>query len=221
MLLSDNIDQIDPAGEETRTMTIQNISVKALRPTQIAVGKHRVKEKRTELRLRKRQPQELVDFILTNPIRVVIGPEAQVYIIDHHHLGCALLKEGFKTAPVQVDANFSTMAIADFWKDMEEKAWVHVVDGKSKLGTIADIPKKLADMEDDPYRSLAGDARQQGAFTKTMTPYMEFTWTDYFRRLIKLQKVRSNYNGALKKAIALCAAPDADGLPGYTAATKN
>ena len=163
-------------------MAIQSVSVKALRPTQISIGKHRVKAKRTELRLRERQPQELVDFILTNPIRVVIGPEAQVYIIDHHHLGCALLKEGFKTAPVEVDADFSTLAITEFWKAMEEKAWVHAVDGKGKQRTIADIPKKLTDMEDDPYRSLAGDARQQGAFTKTMTLYMEFTWADYFRR---------------------------------------
>ncbi len=202
-------------------MTIQSVSVKALRPTQIAVGKHRVKAKRTELRLRERQPQELVDFILANPIRVVIGPEALVYIIDHHHLGCALLKEDFKTAPVEVDGDFSKLAIAEFWKAMEAKAWVHAVDGKGKQRTIDDIPKKLADMEDDPYRSLAGDARQQGAFTKTLTPYMEFTWADYFRASIKLKEVKSDYMGALKKAIALCAAPDAAKLPGYIVPKKN
>ena len=55
-------------------MTVQSVPVKALRPTQIAVGLLLVKAKRKGLRDRERQPQELVDFILENPIRVVAGP---------------------------------------------------------------------------------------------------------------------------------------------------
>ena len=48
-------------------MAVQSIAVKALRPTQIAVGKLMVKAKRAGLVERERKPQELVDFILANP----------------------------------------------------------------------------------------------------------------------------------------------------------
>ena len=58
-------------------MSVQSVAVKLLRPTQIAVGKRLVKMKRKGLRERERRPQELVDFILANPIRVVIGPKGR------------------------------------------------------------------------------------------------------------------------------------------------
>lgn len=196
-------------------MTVQSVAVKALRPTQIAVGKRLVKMKRKGLQERERKPQELVDFIIANPIRVVIGPKAFIYIIDHHHLGLALLKEGFKTAPVQVEQDFSKLSEPEFWKTMEGKIWVHPFDGKGKQLKLSAIPTKLADMQDDPYRSLAGVVRQEGGFTKTQTPYMEFAWADYFRPLIKPKQLQTDFNGSVKKAMLLAKAPEAAHLPGF------
>jgi hypothetical protein len=202
-------------------MTVQSIAVKLLRPTQIAVGKRLVKMKRKGLRERERKPQELVDFILANPLRVVLGPNTEIHIIDHHHLGYALMKEGFKTAPVVVEADLSNLALPEFWKTMEGKAWVHPYDGKGKLRKISDIPDDLLDMEDDPYRSLAGVVRQEGGFTKTTTPYMEFVWADYFRPLIKLKTLVADFNGSTKKAMTLACAPAAAKLPGYKSMPTN
>jgi hypothetical protein len=198
-------------------MTVQSIAVKLLRPTQIAVGKRLVKMKRKGLRDRERKPQELVDFILANPLRVVLGPNDEIHIIDHHHLGYALMKEGFKTAPVLVEADLSKLALPEFWTTMEGKAWVHPFDGKGKLRKISDIPDDLMDMEDDPYRSLAGVVRQEGGFTKTLAPYMEFVWADYFRPLIKLKTLNADFSGSVKKAMALATAAGAAQLPGYKA----
>lgn len=197
-------------------MAIQSIAVKALRPTQIAVGKLLVKVKRRGLVERERKPQELVDFILANPIRVILGPLERHYIVDHHHLGLALLKEGFKTAPVEVLADFSKLSVPEFWKAMEGRKWIHPFDGKGKERKISDIPKKLVDMEDDPYRSLAGFVRQEGGFTKTQTPYMEFQWADYFRPLISLKAIKADFDAAVRNAKKLAVAPDAAKLPGYT-----
>ncbi len=196
-------------------MAVQSIAVKLLRPTQIAVGKRLVKMKRKGLRERLRKPQELLDFILANPLRVVLGPNDQIHIIDHHHLGFALMKEGFKTAPVEVEADFSNLAEPEFWTTMEGKHWVYPVDGKGRVQNIADIPDDLLDMEDDPYRSLAGVVRQEGGFTKTLTPFMEFSWANYFRSLIKLKELKSDFNGAVRKAVQLASQPDAAKLPGY------
>ncbi len=202
-------------------MTVQSIAVKLLRPTQIAVGKRLVKMKRKGLREREGKPQELVDFILANPLRVVLGPNDEIHIIDHHHLGCALMKEGFKTAPVIVEADLSKLALPEFWTTMEGKAWVHPFDGKGKRRKISDIPDDLLDMEDDPYRSLAGVVRQEGGFNKTLTPYMEFAWADYFRHQNKLKALNADFTGTVKKALALASAPEAAKLPGYKVAATS
>ncbi len=198
-------------------MTVQSIAVKALRPTQIAVGQYLVKMKRKGLRERERKPQELVDYILDNPIRVVAGPEAQIFIIDHHHLGCALLKEGFKTAPVEVEADLSRLSMPEFWKEMEGRQWVHAVDGRGHAQDISDIPARLSAMQDDPYRSLAGIVRLEGGFAKTQTPYMEFQWADYFRPMIKLKALMADFDKCMQKARILSSAPAAAHLPGFIA----
>ncbi len=196
-------------------MTAQSVAVKLLRPTQIAVGMKLVKSKRKGLRERERKPQELVDFILANPIRVVAGPESQLYVIDHHHLAHALLGEGFKTAPVFVVADLSKLALPEFWREMESKAWVHPFDGKGRKKSIEKIPYDVADMQDDPYRSLSGFVRQEGGFNKTETPYMEFVWADYFRSKIELKVLKKDFDGAIRWAMKLAASPDAKALPGY------
>jgi hypothetical protein len=196
---------------------MQSIRVKTLRPTQIAVGGFLVKLKRRGLRDALKKPQELVEYIVQHPIRVVLGPKGRAYIIDHHHLGLALLKEGFKTAPLMIEDDLSELPRDEFWRTMAKRKWVYPFDGRGRARTLADIPKRLEDMEDDPYRSLAARVRAAGAFKKTPTPYVEFQWANYFRPLIKRADVRRNFDKALKKAIKLAAKPAARHLPGFIA----
>ena len=82
----------------------ENILLSRLRPTQLTVGRLEVKHKRKRLRALEKRPAELVDFILEMPIRVVLGPVGKAYVIDHHHLALALLKEDFQTAPMESQA---------------------------------------------------------------------------------------------------------------------
>lgn len=197
-------------------MTILSIATSALRPTQMAVGMRLVKLKAKGLRKLDRKPQELVNFILQNPIRVVLGPQQQAFVIDHHHLGLALLNEGFKTAPVVVEADLSSLSEDAFWPEMERHKWLRAVDQKGRPKTPDDIPDQLEDLEDDPYRSLAGFVRYQGGFHKTETPYMEFQWADYFRPLLKPSLLKDDFDKAIKQALKLAHAPAAQALPGYT-----
>ncbi len=196
-------------------MTVQSVAVKTLRPTQIAVGMKLVKAKRKGLRARERQPHELVQFILENPIRIVAGPAKYLYVVDHHHLAHALLDEGFETAPVVVMDDFSTLTTAEFWKQMEAKGWVHPFDGKGRQKALRNIPCKVKDLEDDPYRSLAGFVREGGGFQKTLTPYAEFVWADFYRTRIALKVVKKDFAKALQQAKLLAASADASALPGY------
>jgi hypothetical protein len=196
-------------------MTVQSVAVKDLRPAQIAVGKRLVKERRKGLRARIREPQELVDYILEHPIRVVTGPKNRQYIVDHHHLAMALLEEGFRTAPVLVLGDLSKLAMTEFWKEMQAKGWLHPFDGKGQKQPISAIPTSIEDMQDDPYRSLAGFVRRNGGFLKSQTPFAEFVWADYYRPLIALKLVKSNFDKALKRAMKVSNDAGAVGLPGY------
>lgn len=206
---------------ENTLKMMQSLPVKELRPTQIAVGRALVRQKRQGLRAFARQPQELVDYIVSRPIRVVLGPRHRVYIIDHHHLGMALLKEGFKTAPLLVEADLSAHPMEEFWRMMQEHRWVYPFDGRGKQRKVTDIPGALEDMEDDPYRSLAGMVRAAGGFEKTETPYVEFSWANYFRPLIKRSQLKGNFEKALHKATMLAKAPGAKDLPGYKGKAKS
>src|SRR5580698_2377894 len=89
----------------------ENVELFRLRPTQLTVGMLEVKHKRRRLRQLEKQPGQLVAFILEMPIRVVIGPAKKAYVIDHHHLGLALLREDFKSAPMHVEADFSHLPL--------------------------------------------------------------------------------------------------------------
>ncbi|MCA0432178.1 MAG: chromosome partitioning protein ParB [Proteobacteria bacterium] len=199
-------------------MTIISMPVDALRPTQMAVGMRLVKLKAKNLRQLERRPQELVNSILANPIRVVLGPKQQAFVIDHHHLGLALLKEKFETAPLVVEADLSTQNVTAFWKEMQHRHWLRPVDHKGRPCRVADIPQRLEDLRDDPYRSLAGFVRMRGGFTKTSLPFMEFQWADYFRPLLPIELLRDDFDKAVKRALKLVHLPAASHLPGYLAA---
>jgi len=202
-------------------MTVQSIEVKLLRPTQIAVGKRLVKTKRKGLRAREHRPSELVNFILENPIRVVAGPAKQLFVVDHHHLAHALLDEGFETAPVVFLGDLSKTPRGKFWAEMMAKGWVHPFDGKGRRRPISAIPRKIKDMEDDPYRSLAGFVRLRGGFIKSETPFAEFLWADFYRSRIALKLLKKNFTKGFVEALEFSSSPDAAHLPGYISIQKS
>lgn len=193
------------------------IKLKHLKPTQIAVGMKQVELKQKRLReLEKdKNKDKLDDFILDRPIRVVLGPDGDAYVIDHHHLALALIREGHKTAPVLVEADYSHLPPAEFWQKMEDMHYVYPYDADGIKRSVDDIPDTLTEMQDDPYRALAGFARNDGAFKKDWTPFAEFKWADYFRALIPKALVEKDFDKALKKAVELARAPGASHLPGY------
>jgi hypothetical protein len=53
------------------------------------------------------------------------------------------------------------------------------VDSKGERRHYNDIPKRVSDLVDDPFRSLAGELRRAGGFAKDTTPFSEFLWADF------------------------------------------
>src|SRR5262249_56847906 len=78
-----------------------------------------------------------------------------------------------------------------------------------------EIPKRVADLVDDPFRSLAGELRRAGGFAKDTTPFSEFLWADFLRRRMKRRTVEREFERAIEKALRLAKSEDAAYLPGW------
>jgi hypothetical protein len=102
-----------------------------------------------------------------------------------------------------------------FWVLLDNKGWCHPYDDDGVRRDFDDIPTKVAEMTDDPFRSLAGELRRAGGFAKDTTPFSEFIWADFLRRKIKRKAVEDDFATALSKALQLSKTAAANYLPGW------
>ena len=116
---------------------------------------------------------------------------------------------------VTVVADLSRLPEDHFWNMMGFKGWTHPYDGKGVRRAYADLPKTVAGMEDDPYRSLAGELRTTAASPRNSTPFAEFLWADYLRPRIKTKTIKADFDAAVAEALSLAKAGEADYLPGW------
>jgi len=196
-----------------REPILHPIAIDALRPTQITVGMREVEAKRKAWRAEK--GPKAAEFLGRHMIPVILGPKQRYYIIDHHHLARALHEEGVEHVLVTVVASLKRLERDAFWFVLENRNWMHAFDDKGRRRGYADIPKSVADLVDDPFRSLAGELRLAGGFAKDTTPYSEFLWADFLRRRLKRGLVETDFDRALRQAVKLAKSEEADYLPGW------
>ena len=121
---------------------------------------------------------------------------------------------------VSVLADLSKLEKTEFWSFMDSRNWLHPFDAKGERRLYADLPKSIGKLVDDPYRSLAGDLREAGGYSKDTTPYSEFLWADFLRRRLDRKEVEKNFEGAVGKALELAHRAEANHLPGWCGPTS-
>ena len=188
------------------------IPIEDLRPTQITVGMREVEAKRKAFRER---GDKGGTFLGSHMIPVVLGPKKRLYILDHHHLALAMHLDGVEHVLTSTVADLSKLDMKTFWFVLAHKNWMHIYDAAGKLRTYDDIPRSVAGLQDDPYRSLAGELRQAGGYAKDTAYYSEFLWADYLRRNIKPKLVAYDFDKAMARAMELSQQRQADYLPGW------
>jgi hypothetical protein len=189
------------------------VEIKDLRPTQMTVGMNEVTLRRAHLRQQKLH--KIGKFLGDHMIPVILGPKRRHYVVDHHHLSLALHQEGIERVLVTVMADLSALAYESFWVMLDAHGWVHPYDVRGRRRDFADIPKSVFDLKDDPFRSLAGELRRAGGYSKDTTPFSEFVWADFLRRRMKTRAVQKDFSGALKRAMKMAKSQDAHYLPGW------
>ncbi|MGX7741829.1 ParB-like protein [Rhodopseudomonas parapalustris] len=196
-----------------REPVLHTIPILSLRPTQMTVGMREVKEKR--LRWRQHKSKKQAELLGQHMIPVVLGPGKKHYVIDHHHLARALHDEGVKEVLVTIIADLTMVDRDAFWVVLDSRRWVYPYDAKGERHHYREIPKTVAGLKDDPFRSLAGELRRVGGYAKDTTPFSEFLWADFLRRRLSRKSVTANFQNAAEKALALAKSKDAIYLPGW------
>jgi hypothetical protein len=202
----------------TREPILRPIPILSLHPTQMTVGMIEVKEKRKRLREYWREhksEKKQGEFLGRHMIPVVLGPDKRHYVVDHHHLALALHDEGVEDILVTVIADHTMVDRDAFWVVLDNHRWVYPYDAKGERRDFREIPKTVADLKDDPFRSLAGELRRVGGFAKDTTPFSEFLWADFLRRKMSRKSVGDNFEKAVEKALGLAKSKDAVYLPGW------
>jgi len=185
----------------------------SLRPTQMTLGMTEVQRKRAAWN--KKTSEDLAKFLVAHMVPVITGLEGEPYLIDHHHLARALYEEGVRSVFVTVVADLSRLPVEHFWNMMAFHSWVHPYDSKGRRCPYSELPKTVKTMDDDPYRSLAGELRNLGGFAKDSSPFTEFLWADFLRPRIKAKAIKADFAAALTKAMTLAKTGEADYLPGW------
>jgi hypothetical protein len=188
-----------------------------LRPTQITVGMHEVEEKRRRWREHKRKSE----FLGSHMIPVILGPKERRYVIDHHHLARALLDDGQTEIVTTVVADLRTLDRDAFWVVLDNRGWCHPYDHNGVRRGFNDIPDTIGALRDDPFRSLAGELRRLGGYSKETVPFSEFLWADFLRRRIKVSTVEKNFAAATERALKLAKDSEASYLPGWCGAVTD
>jgi hypothetical protein len=197
----------------SREPRLEPVPIAQLHPTQITVGFREVAEKRGHWR--KVAPRKGPDFLGRHMIPVILGAKERHYLIDHHHLVRALFEEKVEHILVNVVADLRAVHKDSFWVVLDHRGWCHPYDAKGRRRGFDEVPTSVADLDDDPFRSLAGELRRAGGYAKDTTPFAEFLWADFLRRHVKRKAVEKDFAAALRNALKLAKSDDAGYLPGW------
>jgi hypothetical protein len=196
-----------------RNVALERAKLIRLRPTQFSVGYAEVELKASEWKKLKKKQRD--HSLQSHVFPAVLGPGHEFYIVDHHHLGIALLEEDVKEVWVTKLDDMSWLDPPTFWRTMEFRAWTHPYDHRGRRRPYTDMPVKLTRLQDDPYRSLAGLVRAGGGYAKVEAPFAEFLWADFFRPRISARQINGRQSQAIRAAIRMAHSKEASYLPGW------
>lgn len=198
---------------------LKPVAIADLRPTQMTVGMREVERKRRDWQRRKEAGAGL--FLGAHLIPAVVGPDDSLWMLDHHHLALALHLEGVEQVLVSVVAKLSHLPRKRFLAFLDANNWLHPYDARGRRREWKALPHHVEKMEDDPWRSLAGEVRRAGGYAKSVRPYAEFLWADFFRDHFGPRKLTHKFDSALQEGIDLARSRLARHLPGFAGAEQD
>src|ERR1700722_8948667 len=157
----------------------------ALHPTQPTSGDFEVAYKGRILP--KLSNKKLEAYLKTRVVPVVLAPDGNLYLIDHHHFAKTMAQLGVEQVLVNVIADYSKLEDMDaFWKELEARKWVYLFDKKGNPIPPEMLPKTVLGLINDYLRSLAYVVRISGGYEETEVPFSEFYWAKFLKSYFDL-----------------------------------
>ena len=103
----------------------------------------------------------------------MLGPKNRPYI-STITLAHALYEKGVVEIVVTIVSDLSALEPDAFWVYLDNRCWTHLYDATDECQSHKELPKHVARLIDDPYRSLAGALRRADGFTKDIASFSEF-----------------------------------------------
>ncbi len=192
---------------------LTQVPLKELRPTQLTVGMRAVREKSegwNELPEHERSARMAGQLFAA-----VKGKNGTYFILDGHHTALALLNDKAKGVQVGLVVDLSHLSDEEFWVFLDHRSWVHCYDRHGKRQPLEQMPARLEDLVDDPYRSLAASVQREGGFCEPDEPFFEFLWANHFRSRIEFGLLEKAYEEAVQQALRISHSRDCAHLPGW------
>jgi hypothetical protein len=183
-----------------------------LHPTQPQVGRKEVNFKiKLYGKMRKKDPEAFEKLKKEKIVPVVIGPDENLYLVDHHHTSLALWQVGEDEVYMKVQANWSKMLknqpmekrMKKFWQRMEKSgwAWLEREDGTRVDPLGADMPHHLAETDNSRIRGLVWKLLQDKHIEAQEVDYYEFMVGKYLNEkgiAVKAGNFKKAYNEAVE-----------------------
>jgi hypothetical protein len=189
------------------------VALEDLRPTQITVGFKEVDAKRKSWA--KLDDADRKKAMGDEFFPAVRGPGGKFFVLDRHHAALALSREKAECVRVGLVRDLSALSSENFWIFLDHYSWMHCYDAKGKRRPLDKVPKRFEGMQNDPYRSLAGELRDHGGYSKVDVPFLEFLWANYLRRQVPQRQLKEDPKKALSKALKLASSKECSFLPGW------
>ncbi len=78
----------------------------------------------------------------------------------------------------------------EFWQQMKENNFVYLKKQDGSEINPKDLPRKIEELQDDPFRSFAYFFRDFGGYDKVSIPFLEFMWGDFLRKKMSLDEIK-------------------------------
>lgn len=206
------------AWADKSSTPLSRCNVASFHPTQLSVGYREVIFKKN-LILQKNATHELDQYLKEHAIPMVLGPNHEIFITDHHHLARALFDLNIASTYCSALADFSRLQEPAFWQQMEQRHWVYPFDQELRRIPYAQLPKTVSELKDDPYRSFAKAVQDCGGYHDTNEFYAEFKWAAYFRSLgskINLGNSEPQFIAQIPIGLKAAKQEAAQSLPGFS-----
>lgn len=199
-----------------RADALVEVALAELQPTQLCVGLAEVNSRSDDFR--RENSAERRGYLKEKPVPLVRSGDGALWMVDRHHRLRALIE----LDPTATTFGYVVLQLAESHREdvlaaLQERGWLYLFDGRGR-GPLAPtvLPRRLEDLQDDPYRSLVWKLKREGVIAPApLIPFHEFRWGAWLRsrRLPPFSSRR--LDPALPAARALARSTSAAQLAGW------